>query len=88
MDMPQNITIENRIKTKISGVQGVINFNDDTVSLMTNLGGLIVKGKELHINKLNTDDGELIIQGTILSLTYTNKEGLGKGKSILSKIFK
>ncbi|SHE77004.1 sporulation protein YabP [Caldanaerobius fijiensis DSM 17918] len=89
MDASHNIFIENREKAKISGVIEVMSFNEDNINLSTNLGGLIIKGKDLHINKLNLDDGELIIEGTILSLTYTSKEDMkGRGKGLLSKMFK
>ncbi|WP_026486837.1 sporulation protein YabP [Caldanaerobius polysaccharolyticus] len=89
MDAPHNVFIEGRQKAKISGVVEVMSFNDDSVNLSTNLGGLAIKGKDLHINKLNLDEGELVIEGTIISLNYTNKENIkGQSRGLLSKMFR
>ena len=41
------------------------------------MGQLIVKGEELKINKLDIDDGELIIDGKINSMEYTKKKEKG-----------
>lgn len=89
METPHNVFIENRGKARISGVLEVMSFNEENINLSTTLGGLIVKGKDLHINKFDLDDGELIIEGTIVSLAYTSKDDMkNRGKSILSRMFK
>lgn len=89
MDAPHNVFIEGRQKAKISGVMEVMSFNDDSVNLSTSLGGLAIKGKDLHINKLNLDEGELVIEGTIISLNYTHKENIkGQSRGLLSKMFR
>jgi len=49
---------------------------------------LTVKGENLRINKLNLDNSELIIEGEILSLTYSDREYEKKGGNFLGKIFK
>ena len=76
------ITITNRSKTAVSGVTDVVRFDDDRVDLKTNMGRLIIKGRGLNVNKLNTDSGELDITGEIQSLEYVNKrdkEGIFTG---------
>ena len=85
----QNIVLENREKLNVSGVNDVLSFDDQVVMIDTELGLLTVKGENIRINKLSLDTSEVIVDGEISSLTYSQK-GLEKngGTSLLSKIFK
>ena len=49
---------------------------------------LTVKGDNLRINKLSIDTSEVIVEGEIISLTYSTKDLDKKGESFLGKIFK
>ncbi|MDK2801578.1 MAG: hypothetical protein PWP27_2551 [Clostridiales bacterium] len=84
----QNLMLENREKLSVSGVVDVESFDEESVILHTQLGVLIIKGEELHINKLNIESGELIIEGDIISCTYTEDGGRSKGLGFLSKMFR
>ena len=84
----QNLLLENRNKLNISGVLDVLSFDDQIVIVETDLGLLTVKGDNLRINKLSLDTSEVIIEGEILSLSYSQKDLEKKGESLLSKIFK
>ena len=84
----QNLILENRGKLSISGVNDVLSFDDQVVMVETELGLLTVKGENIRINKLSIDTSEVIIEGDISYLAYSDKE-LEKTKgSLLSKIFK
>ncbi len=84
----QNIIVENRNKLTISGVLDVLSFDDQIVIVETNLGMLTIKGDNLRINKLSLDSTEVIIEGEINSLAYSQKDMNKKNEGILSKIFK
>lgn len=84
----QNIILENRGKLSISGVLDVLSFDDQVVILETELGLLTVKGENIRINKLSIDTSEVIIEGDISSLNYSNKEIEKSKGSFMSKIFK
>lgn len=85
----QNLILENRSKLSISGVLDVLSFDDQVVIVETELGLLTVKGENLRINKLSLDTSEVIVEGDILSLTYSDNKNTEKSKgSIISKIFK
>lgn len=84
----QNLVLENRNKLTITGVLDVLSFDDQIVILETDLGLLTVKGENLRINKLSIDNSEVIIEGEISSLSYSQKTLEKKGDGILSKIFK
>lgn len=84
----QNIILENREKLSISGVLDVLSFDDLIVILETELGLLSIKGENLKINKLSIDTGEVIVEGDIINIGYSEKEIDKKSGSFLGKIFK
>lgn len=84
----QNLILENREKLNITGVLDVLSFDDQIVIVETELGLLTVKGENLRINKLSTDTEEVIVEGNIFNLSYSEKTGTTKENSFFSKIFK
>jgi sporulation protein YabP len=82
-----NFLLENREKMSISGVLDVDIFNPDMVVVQTDIGMLTIKGVDLHINKLNLESAELIIDGEIGSCIYSDKP-ISSGGGFISKIFK
>ena len=88
-DVVQNIILENRNKLSISGVNDVLSFDDQIVILETDLGMLTVKGDDLRINKLSIDTSEVVVEGNIYNLSYSEKQAhKSTGGSLLGKIFK
>ncbi len=86
----QNLILENREKLTISGVNDVLSFDDQIVILETQLGLLTVKGENLRINKLSLDSEEVVVEGEINNLIYSEKDSERKNasNSIFGKIFK
>ena len=84
----QNIILENREKLSISGVLDVLRFDDQIVILETELGLLTVKGENLRINKLSLDTSEVVVDGEIYNLGYSEKENSQKSGSFFGKIFR
>lgn len=84
----QNLILENRGKLSISGVLDVLSFDDQVIMVETELGLLTIKGENLRITKLSIDTSEVIVEGNIAYLAYSNKEIEKNKGSIISKIFK
>ena len=84
----QNLVLENREKLSVSGVNDVLSFDDQVVMVDTELGLLTVKGENIHINKVSLDTAEVIIEGEISSLSYSQKSIEKSSGTLLSKIFK
>ena len=84
----QNLILENREKLSISGVIDVESFNDECVVADTELGILIIKGIDLHINKLNIDNSELGIEGEIVSCEYSDRDGSRNRGGFFARMFK
>ena len=83
-----NISLENRKKLILTGVEEVISFDDEKILLNTKLGFLTIKGSELKMNKLDVKNGDVIIVGKISSMVYSSKEVKKEKESIISKLFK
>ena len=71
---PHSLILDNRKKLSLTGVEDVSGFNEETVSLKTMAGGLIVKGSGLHIGRLDLDTGDVEIEGVINLLNYTDSK--------------
>ncbi|MCF0146949.1 MAG: sporulation protein YabP [Clostridium sp.] len=83
-----NIVLENRKKLTLTGVEEVISFDDEKILLNTKLGFLTIKGSELKMNKLDVQNGDVIIVGNVASIVYSSKEIKKEKESIISKLFK
>lgn len=84
----QNLILENRGKLSISGVNDVLSFDDQVVMVETELGLLTVKGENIRINKLSIDTSEVIIEGEISYLAYSDKSEEKNKGNLISKILK
>ncbi len=84
-----SVLMENRERVTITGVEDVDSFDESAVLLVTSLGYITLHGVDLHINKLNLDEGQLIVEGEITGLEYSDSEGpKGKGGGFFGKLFK
>ena len=83
-----SLSLEDRKKLILSGVLEVVNFDDEKISLNTILGNLAIKGEGLKMNKLDVQNGDVIIIGYISSMIYSGKDGKKSKESIIKKIFK
>lgn len=84
----QNLVLENREKLSVSGVVDVLSFDDQVVMIETELGLLTVKGQNLRINKLSIDTSEVIVEGEVACLAYSEANQNKSSGGLLGKIFK
>jgi sporulation protein YabP len=84
----QNIIMENREKISVTGVIDIHSFDDELVLAQTDLGILTIKGDDLKMNKLNLDNNELIIEGKIIAVAYSDINTNNKKTGIMNKLFK
>lgn len=83
----QNIIMENREKICVTGVIDIHSFDDELVLAQTDLGILTIKGDDLKMNKLNLDNNELIVEGQIIAVAYSDTNQ-AKKSGFMNKIFK
>lgn len=82
---PHSVILENRKAFTATGVSNVDSFDEQTIVAYTDLGELVVKGRGLHINRLNIETGELTLTGEVDSLTYAQSRQNG---GMLSRLFR
>lgn len=79
--------MDEREKVRIGGVLEVQSFDEDGVLMETTCGLLLLRGAGLHIGKLDLDEGDVIVEGMIDSMTYSDGT-LTEKHSILGKLFR
>ena len=78
------IMLDHRARLLITGAEDVNGFNEDAVSVKTTAGLLIVKGSNLHIDKLSLETGDVSVDGKVDSLQYIGSDA---SRSRLKKLF-
>lgn len=83
------IELLSRKSAGMTGVKDVVSFDAKEVLLETVLGTLIIRGDDLHVNRLNLEKGEVDVDGKIDSLTYLEEKDMKKSsQSFLARLFK
>lgn len=83
------LVINNRKGAMLTGVLDVLSFDLNEIILETEQGMLTVKGKDMHVNRLSLEKGEVDISGDIDSALYSDIHlGGKKGEGILNKLFR
>ena len=57
--MAHRIVLNNRNQGNLTGILDVISFDENTIVLDTDMGLLTIKGKDLHVNRLSLEKGEI-----------------------------
>lgn len=83
------LILSNRRTGTVTGVSDVISFDISEVLLETEQGMLMIKGADLHVNRLTLEKGEIDIEGRIDSLAYSEVTSYQKqGESLIGRLFK
>ncbi len=69
-EMPHTVILEGREKLSISGVTDVQSFDEEQVIMETVRGMMVVRGHGLHIERLQLEPGELLVEGEIALIEY------------------
>lgn len=84
--VPHCVSMENRGKLLLTGINDVDSFDEQNITVITDMGELSVRGSGLHIEKLSTDTGEMSVEGKIDALIYTDDEPQQNG--FFSRVFR
>ncbi len=82
--MEHGLMLENRENLSVTAVTDVKNFDDESIDILLEEGGLDVKGRNLKIIQIDLEEGKAVIAGRIDSMVYTKKR-IGSG-GIFSRI--
>lgn len=73
----------------VTGVLDVLAFDLNEILLETEQGMLMVKGKDLHVNRLSLEKGEVDLAGHIDSIAYSDiQQSAKKNENLFAKLFK
>ncbi|MBE5040252.1 sporulation protein YabP [Ructibacterium gallinarum] len=81
------ITMENREKLTITEVEDVESFDEEKVVVYTSMGTMTVIGSEFRIHKLNVEDGQLVIEGEIDEIKYSQTRETSNQGGFFSRLF-
>jgi sporulation protein YabP len=76
------ITIDNRNHISITGISKMLSSNETSINMLIKTTKLLITGKDIHIEKLDVDNGYLEASGTIDAVKYCGNDG------IIKRIFK
>ena len=84
------LIINNRKTSMVTGVLDVLSFDLNEILLETEMGMLMIRGMDLHVNRLTLEKGEVDLSGKIDSIQYSDvSKGKGsQGESLLGRLFK
>lgn len=81
-----NVIMENRRSLTITGVMDIDSFDEQQVIVFTEQGELTIKGVNLHINKIDVDSGDLLMEGEVDSISYSENQPQKGG--FLARLFR
>jgi sporulation protein YabP len=70
LSLPHKLTLNERKVLTVSGVTEVVSFDETTVIAHTELGTLVVQGKDLQLKTLLPEGGQVTVEGKISALAY------------------
>lgn len=84
------LVVNNRKTCTTTGVIDVLSFDLNEILLETEQGMLLLKGTDLHVNRLTLEKGEVDVSGNIDSVAYSSANVAKKteNEKFFSKLFK
>ena len=79
-----SLTIDERARTLITGVEDVECFNEEIAVITTCMGAITISGAGLKVSQLNLEQGTVALEGRIDALEY----GAARRGGFLSRMFK
>ncbi len=76
---PHSLTVEDRKKLTVSGVTDVGAFDEDSITVYTDYGEIVIKGERLQVSVINTETGGLTAEGKINSVVYSDRKAGKQG---------
>lgn len=64
------LSMYNRAKLSLTGVEDVSGFDESLIALATEQGPLMIRGEQLHIDRIDLSAGELEVRGKVRELSY------------------
>lgn len=83
-----HVILKDRKSLELTGVKLIDSFDSNEFLMETTQGWLMIQGKDLSLDKLDTERGDVCIKGFVDSFTYVSNKKSPSKDSMLSKLFK
>ena len=87
-EMRHSVSLDDRRHLHCSGVLDVDSYDEHTVCARTARGILTVEGEGLHVKHLALESGELILEGVVGTLFYTDEAKAKPEGGFLSRLLR
>jgi len=84
LPLPHKLTLNERQTLTVTGVNEVLNFDENAVQLSTAMGCLWIYGQQLRLKNLDPQQNLLSLTGSVPALVYEQEQKKG-GR--LSRLF-
>lgn len=78
------LTLDSRSALEICGVEDVLGFDEERVSLRSSEGGIEIEGSGMKIEVLDTDAGIVKLSGRVNAICYES-EGDGRRRGLFRR---
>jgi len=75
--LPHKLTLGERKQLTVTGVTQVVSFDENAVIVHTELGTLVVQGKDLQLKTLLPEGGQIVVEGSVSALIYEEPRPAG-----------
>ena len=75
--LPHKLTLNDRKNLTLTGVTEVVSFDETAVIAHTDLGTLVVQGKDLQLKTLLPEGGQVGVEGMISAVIYEEPRAPG-----------
>lgn len=82
------VHMNQRQSLQVTGVVEVESFDERQIAVRTEMGGMLISGKGLHISELNVETGVLQVTGEVDQLQYLGESSGQKGRNVLKRLFR
>ena len=86
-DVKHDVLLKSRQRMEMTGISDVSSFDEEEIVVQTANSGMSIEGENLKIEKFNSENGELILNGSINGMFYYSKKNVKKKKSF-GELFK
>ncbi|MBQ7353039.1 MAG: hypothetical protein IJW54_03430 [Clostridia bacterium] len=80
-EIRHDVIIKGRKRMELTGASDVTSFDDKEIVVQVENFGVTIEGENLKIEKFNSENGELILNGLITGMFYFNKDLSKKKKT-------
>ena len=82
-----SISVNDRRHSELTGIDDVLSFDDNSITMHSAMGDMVIEGEELKIESFSADRGILTVMGKVNGLYYLEDEDK-KRSSSKKRLFK